>query len=135
MGIFKTEITLRNPVHPKLSALKVLALVDAGALHLCLPEHIALQLELKELEKREVTWADGKKRLAPYVGPLEVSFEKRHCFVGAMVLGDEPLLGAIPLEDMDLIIDPSKRRLLINPENPNIPGSLAKGFKVGLKTK
>src|SRR5258708_34472969 len=105
MGVFKSEITLRNPVHPELKPLKVTALVDTGALHLCLPEHIALQLELNELEKREVTLADGRKRLAPYVGPLEISFENRRCFVGAMVLGNEPLLGAIPLEDMDLIVD------------------------------
>src|ERR1700756_1936856 len=126
MGVFKSEITLRNPVLPDLKSVKVSALVDTGALHLCLPEHIVLQLELKELEKREVTLADGRKKLAPYVGPLEVTFEKRHCFVGAMVLGDEPLLGAIPLEDMDLIIDSARRRLTVNPENPNIPGSLAK---------
>jgi hypothetical protein len=52
--------------------------------------------------------------------------KKRHCFVGAMVFGNEPLLGAIPLEDMDLVVDPTKRRLTSNPENPNIPGSLAK---------
>src|SRR5713101_6584666 len=110
MGIFKSEITLSNPVHPELHSLKVSALVDTGALHLCLPEHMVLQLGLKELEKREVTLADGRKALASYVGPLEVTFEKRHCFVGAMILGDEPLLGAIPLEDMDLIIDPAKRR-------------------------
>ncbi len=126
MGVFKSQITLRNPVHPKLKSLTVSALVDTGALHLCLPEHVALQLELRELEKREVTLADGKKHLAPYMGPIEVSFENRRCFVGAMILGDEPLLGAIPLEDMDLIIDPGKRRLTVNPENPNIPGSLAK---------
>jgi clan AA aspartic protease len=126
MGIFKSEITLRNPIHPELKSLKVSALVDTGALHLCLPQHIALQLQLKELEKREVTLANGRKQLAAYVGPLEVSFGKRHCFVGAMVLGDEPLLGAIPLEDMDLVVDPARRRLLVNPENPNIPRTLAK---------
>jgi clan AA aspartic protease len=126
MGVFKSEIFLKNPTHPKLKAIKVMALVDTGALHLCLPEHLALQLELKELEKREVTLADGAKRLASYVGPLQVSFENRHCFVGAMVFGDEPLLGAIPLEDMDLVIDPARRRLTVNPLNPNIPGSLAK---------
>jgi clan AA aspartic protease len=125
MGVFKSEITLRNPVHPELKSLKVAALVDTGALHLCLPEHLVLQLKLKELEKREVTLADGRKRLASYVGPLEITFEKRHCFVGAMVLGNEPLLGAIPLEDMDLIVDSAKRRLTVNPENPNMPGSLA----------
>jgi clan AA aspartic protease len=126
MGIFRSQITLRNPVHPELKSLKVAALVDTGALHLCLPEHIALQLKLEELEKREVTLADGRKRLVPYVGPLEVAFEKRHCFVGAMVFGDEPLLGAIPLEDMDLIVDPARRCLIVNPENPNIPGASAK---------
>ena len=125
MGVFKSEITLRNPVHPELKSLTVTALVDTGALHLCLPEHIALQLELNELEKREVTLADGRKRLAPYVGPLEITFENRRCFVGAMVLGNEPLLGAIPLEDMDLIVDPARRRLTVNPQNPNIPGSQA----------
>jgi len=126
MGVFKSEIILRNPVLPELKSIAVMALVDTRALHLCLPEHIALQLELKELEKREVTLADGRKHLAPYMGPIEVSFEKRRCFVGAMILGDEPLLGAIPMEDMDLIIEPGRRRLIANPENPNIPGSLAK---------
>jgi clan AA aspartic protease len=125
MGVFKSEITLSNPILPELKSLKVTALVDTGALHLCLPEHLVFQLGLKELEKREVTLADGRKFLASYVGPLEVSFENRRCFVGAMVLGTEPLLGAIPLEDMDLIVDPARRQLTVNPENPNIPGSQA----------
>lgn len=126
MGIFRSEITLKNPVNSKFGPMKVMALVDTGALHLCLPEHVALQLGLKELEKREVTLANGKKHLAPYVGPVEVSFQKRHSFVGAMVLGDEPLLGAIAIKDMDLLVDVARRRLIVNPENPNIPGSLAK---------
>lgn len=103
-----------------------MALVDTGALHLCLPEHLAIQLGLPELEKREVTLSNGHKQLVPYVGPIEVSFQNRHCFVGAMVLGDETLLGAIPMEDMDLVIHPALRQLVINPDNPNIPGALAK---------
>ncbi len=126
MGIILSEITLRNPVCPELESLKVSALVDTGALHLCLPRHLVLQLQLKELEKREVTLANGQREMVSYVGPLEVAFGKRHCFVGAMVLGNEPLLGAIPLEDMDLIVDLARRRLIPNPENPNFPGSLAK---------
>lgn len=126
MGIFKSHLRLRNPIHPTMYAVDVSALVDSGALHLCVPERIALQLNLKELEKREVTLADGRKTLAPYVGPLEVSFGQRRCFVGAMVLGDETLLGAIPMVDMDLIIDPARRRLIANPEHPHIPGASAK---------
>jgi len=39
--------------------------------------------------------------MVSYVGPVEVKFENRSCFTGALVLGDEVLLGAIPREDMD----------------------------------
>jgi clan AA aspartic protease len=126
MGTTYAEITLRNPVNRDLEPVTVRALVDTGALHLCIPEHITLQLGLRELEKREVTLADGGRKLVSYVGPIEIAFQKRHCFVGAMVLGDEPLLGSIPMEDMDLIVHPATRTLQANPENPNIPGSLAK---------
>ena len=126
MGLIHAEITLANPVNMKLNPIKVTTLVDTGALHLCIPKHIALQLELQELEKREVTLADGTKQLVPYVGPIKVTFANRHCFVGAMVLGDEALLGAIPIEDMDLIVYPARRLLQVNPESPNIPTSVAK---------
>ncbi len=120
------SLTLSNPTNRNLHAVEVTALVDTGALHLCIPEHIAIQLELKELEKREVTMADGSKKLVSYVGPIEIQFDNRHCFVGGMVLGDEPLLGAIPMEDMDLIIHPATQTLSVNPKSPNIPMSIAK---------
>ena len=72
------------------------ALADSGAVHLCIPEHVALQLELRELERREVVLADGRRRSVPYMGPIEVRFANRRCFTGAMVLGDEVLLGGHP---------------------------------------
>ena len=75
------------------------------------------------MEKREVTLASGARQLVPYVGPIEIHFANRHCFTGAMVLGDEPLLGAIPMEDMDLA---GTRTVAVNPENPNYAGSVAK---------
>lgn len=59
--------------------------LNSGALHLCIPEKIALQLNLKELYKRKVTTADGKEHLCPYVGPVEARFENRGCFTGALV--------------------------------------------------
>lgn len=131
MGLVHATLILSNPTNQKLSPMKVIALVDTGALHLCIPEHIAIQLELHELEKREVTLADGKKKLVPYVGPIEIQFANRHCFVGAMVLGDEPLLGAIPMEDMDLVVHPAKHTLTVNPNSPNIPTSVAKTLLSG----
>jgi hypothetical protein len=41
-----------------------------GAMHLCIRVHVAIQLQLDELEKREVTIADGSRHLVPYAGPL-----------------------------------------------------------------
>jgi len=98
----------------------VKALVDSGALLFCLPEHIVLQLRLEELEKREVTLANGHRQAVPYVGPIQVRFANRRCFTGALVLGDEPLLGAVPMEDMDVVVDLARQRLIVNPENPNM---------------
>ena len=60
------------------------------------------------------------------MGPVKITFKNRNCFTGAMVIGDEVLLGAIPMEDMDLVVHPSKLLLTVNPQSPNIPASVAK---------
>lgn len=128
MGIVYITITLRNPRQPELRLVETRALADKGALHLCIPEHVAIQLRLEQLQEREVTTADGLKRLCPYVGPIEVRFGDRACFTGALVLGDEVLLGAVPMEDMDLVVSPTMRTVMVNPESPNIPSSIVKQF-------
>ncbi len=126
MELIATNITLSNPSNPTLDAVTVSALVDTDALHVCIPEHIALQLRLKELEKQEVILADGKRQLCSYSGPVEVTFHNRSCFVGALTFGDSVLLGAIPMEDMDLVVQPALRKVTVNPQNPNIPLSIVK---------
>jgi hypothetical protein len=85
------------------------------------------QLSLGELERREVVVADGHRRSVPYVGPVEVRFGNRRCFTGAMVWGQEVLLGAIPMEDMDLVLRPQRQSVEVNPASPNIPVSGAVG--------
>ena len=102
MGLIRGTFQLLNPLREELAPLEVSALADTGAVHLCIPEHIALQLQLRELEKREVVLADGHRRSVPYMGPVELRFRNRRCFTGAMVLGNEVLLGAIPMEDMEI---------------------------------
>ena len=130
MGLIRTEITLRNPRERGLAPLTANALVDTGALHLCIPEHLAIQLKLERLEEREVTTADGIKRLCAYVGPIELRFGNRGCYTGALVLGDEILLGAVPMEDMDLVVSPATRSVTVNPASPNVPSSTAKQLAV-----
>jgi hypothetical protein len=62
----------------------------------------------------------------PHLGPVELAFENRKCYVGALVFGDEVLLGAVPMEDMDLVISPALRRVVVNPENPNFASAVVK---------
>jgi clan AA aspartic protease len=126
MGIINAKIALRNPRKPELEPVEVEALVDSGAVHLCIPEHIRIQLELDEIDKKEVTLADGSQILVPYIGPIELRFKNRVGFAGALVMGDQALLGAIPMEDMDLVIIPKTRTLGVNPNSPNIATSIAK---------
>lgn len=126
MGLIRGTVILANPTRAELAPVEVLALADSGAVHLCIPEHLAIQLNLNELERREVVLADGHRRTVPYVGPIEVRFGNRRCFTGAMVLGNEVLLGAIPMEDMDLVLRPQLQSIDVNPESPNIPLSVAK---------
>lgn len=126
MGYVHAEIELSNPREPGINPLTANALVDTGALTLCIPEHVRLQLRLEEAEQREITTADGRKSVVSYVGPVRVRFRNRSAFVGALVLGDEVLLGAVPMEDMDLVISPANRELIVNPESPNIPQALVK---------
>ena len=101
-------------------------MADSGALHLCIPAHIQIQLKLAQIDKKEVTLADGPKKMVPYVGPVELHFKNRVGFSGALVVGDQVLLGAIPMEDMDLVIIPKTRTLDVNPDSPNIATSIVK---------
>ncbi len=110
MGLIIVQMTLANPRRPEISPLSTDALVDTGAVYLVIPEHIRLQLQLDEQGKKEVTLADGSRRLTPYVGPIETRFKNRVAYVGAVVMGDEVLLGAIPMEDMDLVLLPQHAR-------------------------
>jgi clan AA aspartic protease len=125
MGLIFADIELANARKDELAPMLVNALVDSGSVHMCVPQHVANQLELAELDRREVTIANGDKILVPYVGPVLVKFANRQCLVGALVMGDQALLGAIPMEDMDVIIHPSRLSLTVNPNSPNIASSMA----------
>lgn len=121
-----TKLQLSNPREPALKAIEVAALADTGSVFLCIPEHVRIQLELEPLEQREVKLADGSRATYPYVGPIVLRFKNRTGFVGALVLGDEVLLGAIPMEEMDLVVNPRDRSVDVNPESPNIATGIVK---------
>jgi clan AA aspartic protease len=129
MGLTSATIQLRNPRNSQLEPVEIDALADTGAVHLCIPQHIQIQLGLEEIDRKEVTLADGSRRLIPYVGPIELRFKNRIGFAGALVMGDQALLGAIPMEDMDLVVVPKTREVMVNPNSPNIASSIVKASK------
>ncbi len=119
-------LELSNPREPTIAPIEAAALGDTGSVFLCIPEHVRLQLKLEVLEAREVKLADGSRETYPYVGPIVLRFKNRTGYVRALVMGDEVLLGAIPMEDMDLVVDPRDRSVDVNPESPNIATGICK---------
>ncbi len=131
MGVIYAEITLINAIdlglakrhiigEEEVKQITVNMLVDTGSVYMCINENVQAQLQLSVVEKRKGQLADGRIVEYDVVGPIEVRFKNRRCVVDAMVLpGDnELLLGAIPLEDMDVLIHPYRQELIVNPEHP-----------------
>lgn len=108
--------------------IRIQALVQRHSSMLVIPESIQQILDLRKLDERQVELADGAIAQLDVVGPVEVRFENRKTIVNAMVLPDEGevLLGAIPMQGMDVLIDPKRERLIVNPESPDIARMLLK---------
>ena len=85
--------------------------------------NISEQLGLKKVDEKLAEMADGRKVKLDVVGPVEIRFENRKSITTAMILpGDaEALLGAIPMEDMDVIIDPLDQKMKVHPDRPFMP--------------
>ena len=133
MGLTYAEITLINGDDLALAKRKFLpksevkqmttsALVDSGAFMLTISDSIKRQLGLDVVELREVELADGSLAECEIVGPIDVRFKTRRTTCDAVVLPGAPevLLGAIPLESMDVMIDVKNQELILPPERPYI---------------
>ena len=131
MGLVYADITLINGEdlilakrhiigEDEIKQMTVSMLADSGAYMMAINENIQEQLQLPVKERRKAQMANGSVEEYDVVGPIEVKFKNRRCNIDAMVLpGDnEPLLGAIPMEDMDILIHPLRQELIVNPEHP-----------------
>jgi clan AA aspartic protease len=131
MGLIYAEIELINGEdlvlakrhyigEEEVKRMRVNMLVDTGSVYMCINENIQEQLQLPTIEKRKGQLADGRIVEYDVVGPVEVRFKNRECTTRAMVLpGDnEPLLGAIPMEDMDVVIFPQRQEMDVHPDHP-----------------
>ncbi|HMQ47973.1 MAG TPA: hypothetical protein PKA00_11315 [Saprospiraceae bacterium] len=134
MGIIYADIELVNNDdltlarkgfidHDKVRRMTVTMLVGSGAYNLAINENIKLQLGLETLNTQVFELADGTLQKFEVVGPVEVRFKNRDTTTRAVLLPGhvEPLLGQIPMEDMDVVIFPREERLDVNPNSPLVP--------------
>jgi clan AA aspartic protease len=119
MGLTHASLKLTNMFTG--ASVEVKALVDSGSMPLCIPESVARQLgfDTTEVYSARIKIADASRIDVPVVAPIRLDFANRSCTTDAYVLGDEPLIGVIPIEAMDCIIEPKNQRLVVNPKNPD----------------
>jgi clan AA aspartic protease len=133
MGKTMTKIRVTNAMDLELNDLGRLpaeamrsveleALVDTGATTLALPQEVADALGLIEKRKRRVRLANGSIVELPVVF---VAYEilGRQTVGEAFILpaGSTALIGQIPLEALDLIVDPMAQEVRVNPASPDEP--------------
>jgi len=119
MSVVRTEITLINDGDASLARrgrikedeirqMTVPAIVDTGAWTMVINEEIREKLGLDDKGYGEATFANGEEGIYKMAGPLEIRWKNRRFTCDALVLPDakDILLGAIPLEGMDLTINP-----------------------------
>ena len=103
---------------------EVEALVDTGATMLVLPAAVCKRLGLHfERQRRKVRYADGRIASVRWVSGVRITILGREMTCDALV---EPtrttaLIGQIPLEGLDLIVDPKSRAVRVNPASPDAP--------------
>lgn len=132
MGLVYAEIELLNEAdiirnldghlpENKIRRTVTKVLVDSGALDLVITEEVQARLALRVIGKRTANLADETELELDIVGPVEVRFQNRSTTVRALVLpgAEEVLLGAIPMEGLDVMVDPARERLVVNPKFPD----------------
>jgi clan AA aspartic protease len=99
---------------PDIRQVNVQAMVDTGAGTLIINEGLRQALGLIVMGEKEATLADRAVKMCKYTEPVEIYWGNRSSAVRAIVMegADEVLLGAIPLEEMDLIVDPARQTLI-----------------------
>ena len=125
MGLVYTEITLKNAddiavadrgyiKDSEIRKTTVKAMVDTGAWTLAINEAVRKQLGLKITGKDPGSLADGSCTEYDMAGPVEILWKNRRTICEALVLPNarDILLGAIPIQALDLMVHPQKEEVV-----------------------
>jgi clan AA aspartic protease len=125
MGHVNTQITLKNIrdiynaedgiiKEPEIRKATIDVMVDTGATTLVINKKIFEKLGLRAIGEREISLANDATETCKLTEALEINWENRSVVMSAVVIEDAPefLLGVLPLEGMDLIVDTVNHRLV-----------------------
>jgi len=122
MGKVIEKVKLTSFFDPKKSV-EVEAVIDTGATMVVLPKNLVQELGLEKIEDVRVKYADGRVERKEVYGVVKLELKGRVGNFDVLAENEEaqPLIGQIVLERLDLIIEPSTRRLIPNPRSPEMP--------------
>ena len=125
MGLVTAEITLTNPLDvgyaregyietEDIRSVTVLSIVDTGAMTLVITEELRRKLGLRIIKDKMSKIANGQRVKSHITDSVEVRWKNRISTVNPVVIpgADLILLGLIPLESMDLIVNPVTQELV-----------------------
>jgi hypothetical protein len=131
MGFVYADVKLTNAMdlievkrctmgEEEVRSMYVNVMADTGCLMMAINENIQECLQLPVCGRQAVVLANGSRIECDLAGPVEVRFDNRvaRCYAYVLPGDSEPLLGAIPMEEMDLIVHPLRRELIANPKHP-----------------
>jgi len=109
-GVLPAEKVRRLEVHD--------AIVDTGATTLLLPKRMIAALGLRPLRTRHSRGLGGDF-LLPMHGTVRLTIQGRDCALDVGEIGDQfpVLIGQIPLESLDWVVDTKNQRLIGNPDH------------------
>jgi len=122
MGKVIEKVKLTSLLDPKKSV-EIEAVVDTSATMVVLPKNLVRELNLEKIEDVKVKYANGRVERKEIYGVVRLELKGRVGNFDVLAENDEvqPLIGQIVLERLDLIIEPSTRRLIPNPRSPEMP--------------
>ncbi len=116
------RVKFTNAFEPEKSV-ELEALIDTGATMTSLPINIIEDLELVAVDRRRVRYTNNRVELKSVYGVVKIEIKGRvgNFDVIGEVEGSQPLIGQVVLETLDLLVDPTSRRVIANPRSPDIP--------------
>jgi clan AA aspartic protease len=122
MGKVIEKVRLTSLFDPKKSV-EIEAVIDTGATMVVLPKNLVRELGLEKIEDVKVKYADGRVERKKVYGVVRLELKGRIGNFDVLAENEEvqPLIGQIVLERLDLIIEPSTRKLIPNPRSPEMP--------------